>query len=490
MLAVERNHVGLADEILIERYKGLEKGLRDREDPVTWRTLATDLRSILGSPDPDHIAPQIDTFDIGSELVSRLIEGTYSKPLRREILWSIYGEPAKELILPSRKKVEPLEVLLLSGRYKTEGIFWSLADHLASLGKEVGVVNPVGHYNDGQTRIITPDLLARPVKTVIFLSSTQAQDGGDLNVLSTTLRALRNPNFCYMVDRVFVAMPMFGGSRGHKIAQAEEIGYEVLETINDSKTLINAVSDIKRSVALNPRLPIYDHVRSLRSDLVFPNVTFLTVDIHNSELPKRKFVEAGYEFISASPAEIQAEKTIEVLSEMGLQNLPKRIISCDTGSCERTDNYVHEMLIKIGGSIEEVYLKKHRTTAGKVDGCEIEAVLSSSLNSKGELVKEKREITSEETTEPCVLIYEDDMIDTGGTAIEDTAVGKTCFMGAKCTLFVATHPIFSNGGGEVLNKIGADAYILGDSLSTKRFEGERKIRIAGLAPSLAKAMGF
>ena len=490
MVITEKEHGSLFDENIRQEYEGLERGLRNREDPVTWRTLGIDLRHILGSPDPENTPPPIDTFETGTELVNRLIEGTYLMPLGHEIMWSIYGEHGEGLVLPSKETLKPLDVLLINGRHKTEGIFRSLADNLTSLGKEVAVINPVGHYNDDQTRMVIPDLLVRPVRTAVFLSSTQTQDGGDLSILDLTLRALRNPNFSYMLDRVIVAMPMFGGSRGHKIAQARVIGYEALETVYNPKLLTNTINDIGKSIVEHNIYTIYDHVRSLRPALAFPPVSFLSVDIHNANLPARKFLEAGYPFISASPAKEQAEKTIEVLSKTSYGNLPKRIISCDEGSYSRTDNYVHELLKHYGGAVEVIYIEKQRPRAGEVTGCNIKSVVSCHLNPQYNLIKEEKMINESEATEEYVLIYVDDMIDTGGTAAKDITLLKKAFSGTKYIVFVATHPIFSQGVREALDKIGADMYIVGDSLSPKRFADEEKIRVVELAPSIARAIGF
>lgn len=474
----------------VDLYKGLERGLRDREDPVTWRTLGIDLRIILGSPDPEKTPPPINTLKKGTELVDNLIEGTYLKPLRDEILWSIYGEYGEKLVLPPRKTLKPLDALIINGRHKTESILWSVADYLSSVGNEVAVINPVGHYNDRQTRIIIPDLLVRPVRTAIFLSSTQTEDGGDLSVLNLASRALRNPNFAFMIDRAVIAMPMFGGSRGHIIGQARVIGYEILETIYNPKNLTNTINDIKRSIVYHDIYPIYNHVQSLKSDLIFPPVSFLSVDIHNPVLPARKFTEEGYEFVSASPAKEQAGKTLEVLSETGYGNLPKRIISCDEGSISRTNNYVLELLTLNGGKVEVIYLEKRRVRAGEVAESHIKKVVSCHLNLDGDVIEEKKVINESESAETCVLIYVDDMIDTGGTAGKDITLLRDFFSGIKYIIFVTTHPVFSQGVREAMDKIGADMYIVGDSLSTKRFAGEEKIRVAGLAPSIARAIGF
>ncbi|MFH1971034.1 MAG: hypothetical protein ABIJ05_01470 [Patescibacteria group bacterium] len=471
-------------------YKGLERGLKNREDPVTWRTLGIDLRIILGSPDPEKTPPSINTLKKGTKLVDSLIEGTYLKPLRSEILWSIYGEYGEKSVLPPRETLKPLDVLIINGRHKTESILWSVADYLSSVVDEVAVINPVGHYNDLQTRIIAPDLLVRPVKTAIFLSSTQTEDGGDLSVLNLTLRALRNPNFAYMIDKAVIIMPMFGGSRGHKNNQNREIGYEILETIYNSKLLTNTIDDIRKSIVCHDIYPIYNHVKSLNPKLIFPPVSFVSVDIHNAVLPARKFNEAGYEFVSASPAKEHAEKTLEVLSETGYGNLPKRIISCDEGSISRTDNYVHELLTLNGGEVEIIYLEKRRVRAGEVGESHIKRVVLCHLNSDGDVIEEEKAIIESKSSETCVLIYVDDMVDTGGTAGLDIRLLRDFFPETKYIIFVTTHPVLSQGVKEAINKIGADMYIVGDSLSTKRFSGEKKIRVAGLAPSIARAIGF
>lgn len=474
-------------EQIQEKYLNLERGVKSREDPVTWRTAGIDLRFLLGSPDPEHVPPDLKTFVTGTRLVEILTENTYLKPLKSEILWSVYGEHGEKLVLPDRNTIEPLDALLINGRHKTESLLWSLADHLSSLGQKVAVINPIGHYNDWQTRMVAPDLLVRPVKTAIFLSSTQTQDGGDLSVLNLALRALRNPNFAFMIDRVVIVIPMFGGSRGHRLGQSQQTGYEALETIGNAKLLIDTIKDIRTSIVSHDIYPIYDHTRFMRPMQTFPNISFITVDIHNSVLPARKFGEASFPFISASPAKEQVEKSIEALQTKGYEHLLKRIVACDEGSSERTDNFVRELLLKQGGTVELISIQKERQRAGEVSNAKIRSVVSCSLKD-GKLIKIENIIDESKITQDCVLIYVDDMIDTGGTAGLDISLLRKAFSGIKYIMFVTTHPIFSQGVDEAMNKIGADVYIAGDTLSSKRFIGKDNIVVSGLAPSIARAL--
>jgi phosphoribosylpyrophosphate synthetase len=477
--------------IRAKKLEDLEDSLKDREDPITWRSLSMSLRSALESPEPENIPPPPSSYPEAEKLIDKLTEGTYFNPLKWEILWSIYGEYGEDKILPPKEKIEPLDTLLINCRHKAEDkLFWDLADYLNGQGKSVGVLIPVGHYNDGQTRIVVPDLLVRPVRTAVFMTSTQAQDGGDISVLNLTLRALRNPNFSYMIDRVVILVPMFGGSRGHTWGQAPTTGFEILETIYDAKLLINTLDDIRKSITTHEIYKIYKHVLSSRGNLTFPSeILIATADIHNQILPARKFNdETNYRFVSILASKEQAEKTLEALSETKYKNLPKRIVACDAGSIERTENYATQLLKLNGGEVEIVYIEKQRIRAGEVAGCFIKRIVSCHLDKNANLVKTP--VSEGGMKKECVIIYVDDMIDTGGTAARDISEVRHLFPHSKYVIFVATHPIFSAGVKEAIGKIGADRYILGDSLSTKRFKGIKNIMVAGLAPSIARGLNL
>lgn len=477
------------DELLKIKYDKLFAGIRDIKDPVTWRTLAIDLRAIMGSGSPEWQPPALETLPQGKELIKNITAGTYLAPLQDSIVWATYGEYGERKILPPEKDIKPIDFLLVNGRHKTQELFWKLADALLEEKHSVAAINPIGNYNDMQTRMVVPDLLVSPVKHAVFLSSTQYQDGGDLGVLVLALRALRNPNFAYMVDKVDIIMPMFGGSRGHKPGQSRVIGFEALETIYHPKDLIETVGDIETSIIGPHKYRIYRHVRQMKGELKFPKVNFYTIDIHNDKLPAKKFREARRHFVSLLPTIETTSRCLDVLSEKKLDHLPIRIVTCDAGSIERTENQAKEMLVQGVPEVEVIYIDKTRVRSGEVADAKLSHIFRCGLSDdnkkiiKTELMKEDIDFNK-----ACVLFFVDDMIDTGSTAGKDIALVKSYFQNSKFTIFIATHPVFSQGIGEALSRIGADLYIVGNTLSTDRFKNYKNIISVDLGPTIAKGL--
>lgn len=472
-------------EVKKQMLENLVSGLQNKEDPIAWRSLIVDIRSVLGSAVPEFTPPPIETFDKGKVLIGKLIKGTCVEELNNEILWACYEN---DKALPSPDSVKPLDVLLINGRYQTRELFWSFADSLKAQGKSVAVINPVGHFADGQTRVVAPSFLIRPVKEAIFFSSTQSADGGELSVLDLTLRALRNPKFAFMIDKVRVVTPLFGGSRGHRPGQSEGVGFEVLETIYNPKQLIETIDDVRHCSVRHNSKPLPEYLHQIRGKHPrFPYVDFWTVDIHNEELPGEKFYEAQYNFTSISPAKEHAQKIVEVVAEKKYDKLVKAVVACDAGSIERTEDLAKELFNLGEKNLLFIYIDKERIRAGEVESVKINRIEKWNKNEKGELVKEKIK-ESQAFDLPCILIFSDDMIDTGRTAKNDIASVKEKFPNSKYTIFAATHPIFSKGIGEALNRIGADIYLIGNTLGVKPLKNYDNVKIVDVAPAIARAI--
>lgn len=462
-------------------------GTRNRQDLISWRSLGVHLSDVLCSENPEWLSPPPETYPEGVKLIEKIIAGTSLAPLRNEVLWQVYGNDQNiDLFIP-KGKVKPLDTIIFSARHTPELLTWELADLLEKEGQEVAVVNPVGHYADYQTRILGPDMLTRRIKKAVFLSSTQNADGGHLSVLLLTQRILRHPNFSFMVDEVDVVIPMFGGSRGHKPGQRKEIGYEVLQAIYDSKNLANNILDIEECIydEHHKKIALYPHVLASRGEKAkFPKVRFLSVDIHNEELPCRKFTEAGFTFTSASPAQEQAEEFTKVLEKRKLLDLPLYTVCCDGGSRRRTSNFVRETL-KLG-KVEKVrilFMDKLRIRDGEVEGSKVGAVVECWLEN-GRVRSKRLHLRPEDKENECVIAYIDDMIDTGGTAESNISTVKS-ILKPKYSFFLATHAICSRGVEGALNRIGTNSFLIGNSLNPEGMDDPR-IKIVNLAPAIAR----
>ena len=180
----------------LEEYIKLYKGVRSREDTVSWRTLIVTVKKLLGA----------SKLSRAKKLVLFLIKRTYLEPLLSEILYALGLRTLKA------RKNKDLDFLLLNGRHFPEPLLWSLADYLKEKGKGVAVVNPVGHYNDGQTRVVGPSVIFCKINKLVILSSTQTKLGGSVSVLSNVLRLIRNLKLAERVNEVDVVIPMFDGS--------------------------------------------------------------------------------------------------------------------------------------------------------------------------------------------------------------------------------------------------------------------------------------
>ena len=77
------------------------------------------------------------------------------------------------------------------------------------------------------------------------------------------------------------------------------------------------------------------------------------------------------------------------------------------------------------------------------------------------------------------------MIDTGGTAKKDIELLSLKFPNTLLKVFASTHPIFSQGYG-ALDTIGADLYLIGNTLSPPNLLENKKIKIVDLGPAIAR----
>jgi phosphoribosylpyrophosphate synthetase len=458
--------ISLKDEHL-EEYVRLYKGLRDREDPVTWRTFITTSKLLLGSSDPDNAKLSKNKFRNAKRLINLLAKETYLQNLKNEIYYAMgFGEPK----VPSKKC---LDVLLLNGRHKTEPLFWSLADELKKRRKRIAVVNPVGHYNDWQSRILAPGKIFCGVKKLIILASTQEIYGGNIAVLANVIRIIRNPELSRKIEEADVVIPMFGGSRGHRIGQTEEIGFEVLEAIFNAKILALATKDA------------LEHLKKDNNGQV-PKVRFFSVDIHDTKYPAKVFKEQSFEFISISPAKSFANSAYKLLKGESLLKTPVKLVACDHGAVTRTEKFAEELLYhpKNGiKSVEIIYIKKLRKKAGKITDAFIEKISEWKLK-EGKLVKQKLRIKKKDFSEH-VLFYSDDMIDTGGTAAKDIELLSTYYPNSKLKIFCATHPVLSKGPA-ALERIGVDVYLLGNTLNPEGLWESPGVYMVNMASAIAK----
>lgn len=263
---------------LLEKYADLYRGIRDRNDTVSWRTLIVSIRELLGQETPDYKKVSWRFHLKGRKLIKTLVAKTYLEPLIPEIEYAVGIRGV------TGRGAADLDLLLLSGRHFPEPILWTLADYAKSQGKRVAVINPVGHYNDGQTRVIGPYKYFRKIKKLVILASTQTKVGGSISVLCNVIKLLRNADLTKRVEKVEIIIPMFGGSRGHRFGQSQEVGYEVMEAGFNAQMLslitVNVLSRVAKEIGKTPP------------------IRFSSVDIHNGEYPQKTFTEVGLTFSS------------------------------------------------------------------------------------------------------------------------------------------------------------------------------------------------
>ncbi|MCH7951506.1 hypothetical protein IH980_02110 [Patescibacteria group bacterium] len=477
MATTERSRATVAPIPLNEElqgvYDGLHFGVRSKGDPVTWRTFVVDLRRLVGVEHPDSQVPPLERFQDASDLVSALVEDTHLEPLVPEILCAI-GE-FEDLVETTQ---QGLDALLFNGRHYPEPLLFTLADELSGKDKSVAVVNPVGHYNDWETRIIAPRV-TRPIDHFIIVASTQAEQGGSMEVLTKVIRTIRNPEFARNVQEVDVVIPMFGGSRGHRLGQDERVGYEVLEAI------------------VNPKIPALltkDFLYQLRQELgdEVPPVRFITVDVHNEEYPRRVFQEEGFEFVSADPTPELAHAAYQELEERGCLHLPLKVIACDKGAIPRTENMARALLFHPKNtlkSVDVIYIDKTRLAAGIIEEAEVVNVERWGFAPAGSVERRLLPVppVDHPSSEACALLLLDDIFDTGETAAGDMQLAQKHYPNACMKIVAVPNPVLSKGV-KALDRVGADVYLFGNTLKQEELLTRADVHTVDMAPAIARVI--
>jgi phosphoribosylpyrophosphate synthetase len=454
---------------LLEEYARLYKGIRNREDMVSWRTLIVTCRKLLGVADPDYKPVRKLKLAQSKKLVAFLIKKTYLEPLFFEIVYALGLRNLK-----NRKKAD-LDYLLLNGKHYPEPLLWNLADYLKEKGKSVAVVNPVGHYNDGQTRVVGPSLIFGKVNKVVILTSTQTKFGGSVSVLSNVIRLLRNPRLAEKVKEVDVVIPMFGGSRGHRLGQSEDVGFEVMEAGFNAKLISLPTEDLQEKLS--------KEINNL------PKFRFFSLDIHNSLYPDKIFKDEGFDFISIDPTREIVAEIIEYLQRRHTQGIPVKVVACDIGAVPRTENFAKNLLGLLESKnkqLQIICIEKKRRQAGVVSSAKISKI-EEWKKEGGKIEKKRMRIPKKSSLKESILIYSDDMVDTGGTAEKDLNYLSGVYPNCIMKIFVATHPVLSMGLS-AFKRVGADVYFVGNSLNIEGLSDQVNVRLVDLAPSIYSAI--
>lgn len=453
----------------LEEYARLYKGIRNREDTVSWRTLVVTCRKILGVIDPDYKPVRKSKLVQAKKLVAVLINKTYLEPLFFEIMYALGFRNVKQ------KKKMDLDFLLFSGRHYPEPLLWSLADYLKRKGRKVAVVNPVGHYNDGQTRVVGPSIIFGKINKVIILSSTQTKFGGNVSVLSNVIRLLRNPKLAEKVEEVDVVIPMFGGSRGHRLGQSEDVGFEVMEAAFNAKLISLPTEDLQKKLS--------KEIKNL------PKFRFFSLDIHNSLYPNKIFKDGGFDFISIDPTQKIAEDIIEYLHRRRVLSVPIKVVACDTGAIVRTENFAKNLLGSLrlkNKKLQIIYIMKKRQQAGIVSSAKI-LKIEEWKKKDGRIIKSRIRILTKSSLKESIIIYSDDMIDTGGTAEKDLNYLSGTYPNCIMKIFIATHPVLSKGL-LAFKTIGADVYFVGNSLNVEGLSEQTNVQLMNFSSSIYSAI--
>jgi phosphoribosylpyrophosphate synthetase len=448
----------------LEKYADLYRGIRDRKDTVSWRTLIVSIRELLGESSPDFRKIGRRYRVKGRKLISQLVSKTYLSELVPEIEYAV---GIRSTVGRGGKNID---ILLLNGRHSPEPLLWKLADYAKSQGKNVAVINPVGHYNDGQTRVLAPFTYFRKINKLVIISSTQSKLRGSITVLSNVIKLLRSNDLARKVGSVDVIIPMFGGSRGHRFGQSQEVGYEVMEAGFNAQMLSLITRDV---------------LTRLEKEIgKAPVVRFSSIDIHNNEYPEKTFAEYGFTFSSISPSACMA-KAIVKLVKLRRTSVPLKLVACDTGAVPRTQELAGEILTGSGSFFKElqvIYIQKKRVSAGIVSNAQFERIeIWKKVGSKIQIGRVK--VPTKPVFKNAIIVYSDDMIDTGGTAERDLNFIAGFYPGSDMKIFIATHPVFSKGFGAI-KRIGADVYILGNTLNWEDLDDIKGVEVVDFAETL------
>lgn len=516
-----------------KRLRGVYSGYRDKNDPITVRTSLIDVAKIMGVENPEwEEIPEKDRY-ITTLLLNYLNSETLWKPLNPEYIDAMVKRSDKEVETYVPKK---FRLVVANGRHKAEPLWSGLAEYVDKKHPgEVAKFNPVGHYNDGQSRVAGIRRLIREVETFVVLGSTQTERGGSLEVLTHAGRLIRNVDFSSKIKNLAIVMPFMGGSRGHRLGQRDNLVYEVLEMLSSPKipslSLLNARERVwvdkvgsKYGVEISPKGTVQTlldtditKVKQLqdgvkKGEILTPDdllkIQVITVDIHNEDLPRRKFEEMGIEFINADPTPELAHASIDIIKKNNMMNEAWLGMASDKGAIKRNERFVKEMLIQ--SEKREIFIgfmNKTRKMAGIVDKVEMGEIEKWTIVND-ELVKEVLSKSEKKDLfdKGVVLIKNDDMIDTGGTNRKDEKYLRDK-MKVLLSITVATHPVFSWKGLDIrsfwerlktfsfsrfsiLDKIGSDAYIFTNTLIFNGLSKRKDVTIVDSSPALARASGF
>ena len=454
---------------LREEYIRLYQGLRDQSDPVTWRTTICKIKMLLGVNCPDWDMLPNNKHKEAVELVNKLVFGTYLESFTPDLL--------QALGLNSHKHTrEVIDALIYNGRHLPEELLWKVANEYQNQNKSVVVVNPVGHYNDGETRIVAPGKLTNDVRRLIILASTQEMYGGSVAVLANVIRTIRFAPFSRSIKTVDVVVPMFGGSRSDKDGQSPEIGFEVQQAIFDAKMLSATTADLLQS--LREELSLND----------VPQVRFFSIDIHGGTFPQRIFESDGLEFVSICPMPAFAEAVKQEMIDQKLENLPLMVVASDAGATVRAERFAHEISkINDKSEILMVYFDKKRSQAGEVGRLAVAKLAH--WSTIGSSITKKDINDAKIVGERFVRIIPDDMLDTGGTAEKDSELLDQIMPTSALKIFIATHTVLSRGPLAV-DRTKADVVLVGNTLNPPHLKSHSKVRVINLARSIVNALEF
>jgi len=227
------------------------------------------------------------------------------------------------------------------------------------------------------------------------------------------------------------------------------------------------------------------------SGMDLPKLKIVTVDIHNDELPAKKFEQMGFEFINADPTPETAKATLDILDRKELVNKTWFVIASDEGAIPRTDRFAMEMFI--ASEKKEIYVGnmiKTRLVAGKVKEVKMGKIEKWTKNN-GEIIRE--ELSEEEKNElfkeEVVVIQSDDMVDTGTSNGDDASFLRGKIKDVCFSVTVATHPVFSKGT-KILDDIDSDAYVFTNTLIHNSLSKRDNVVIVDASPAIARALNF
>lgn len=135
-----------------------------------------------------------------------------------------------------------------------------------------------------------------------------------------------------------------------------------------------------------------------------------------------------------------------------------------------------------------MYIDKERVTAGKVEEARLRGIEKVWWSEQdNEMKQEEVNLTTYNFGGEGVQVYCDDMLDTGNTAGTDNELLSKLFTNIDLRIFVATHPVLSKGLG-ALDKIGADVFVVGNTLQLDGLSERKDTRIVDVSPAIYRHM--